>query len=128
MNRKAFTLLELLIVILIIAIIATLAFPEYMKWREKAIAAEAINILGAKRRDYLADKLAGVTINIYSFPDDTKYWTFSGVDESGCPPGLSVGAAAMRKDGPYAGTEIALYWSGPVAYKWSGDHPGLPEN
>ena len=47
MNKKAFTLLELLMVVIIIGILATLAVPQYQNFREKAIAAEAIRICGA---------------------------------------------------------------------------------
>jgi prepilin-type N-terminal cleavage/methylation domain-containing protein len=41
MNKKSFTLLEMIIVIVIIGILAGVALPNYMKTKEKAYAAEA---------------------------------------------------------------------------------------
>jgi len=45
--KKAFTLVELLIVVIIIGILATIAVPQYHKMIEKARSAEACNMLGA---------------------------------------------------------------------------------
>jgi len=39
-------MLELIMVILIIAILITLAVPQYQNFREKAIDAEAYNMIG----------------------------------------------------------------------------------
>jgi len=47
MRRTAFTLVELLIVIIIIGILATMAVPQYNKMVEKAKWAKAVNALGA---------------------------------------------------------------------------------
>lgn len=52
-NSKAFTLAELLIVILIISILASLAIPRFFGQTEKARTSEAINMLGAIRRAQL---------------------------------------------------------------------------
>jgi len=45
--RDAFTLLELVMVILIIGVLAALAVPQYVNFVEKARAVEAINYIGA---------------------------------------------------------------------------------
>ncbi len=45
MNKKAFTLLELLVVVLIIGILAAIALPQYRYVVEKARITEAITIL-----------------------------------------------------------------------------------
>jgi len=50
MDKKAFTLVELLIVVIIIGILATLAVPQYNKMVEKTKWTEALNTLGAIRR------------------------------------------------------------------------------
>jgi len=45
MNTKAFTLIEVLMVVIIIGILASLAIPGYISFKEKAYIAEAQNIL-----------------------------------------------------------------------------------
>src|SRR3989338_915782 len=48
-NRRGFTLLEILIVVIIIGILATLAMPQFTKSVKKAKMAEAYIVLGAMR-------------------------------------------------------------------------------
>ena len=58
MRRNAFTLLELLIVIIILGILATIALPRYLKSVEKSKDAEAYLHLGLIRTaevDYYAE-------------------------------------------------------------------------
>ena len=50
MNKKAFTLLELIIVILIMGILTTLAVPQYQTLKEKAIATEVVQNIGIEMR------------------------------------------------------------------------------
>lgn len=50
MKKTAFTLIELLIVLVIIGILTTLAIPTYDKFREMAEGAEAVANIGAIRR------------------------------------------------------------------------------
>ena len=74
MNKKAFTLLELLMVVIIIGIIATFAIPEYAKFKEKVTAVEAIRLMSAKMREIqLVYKTSG-SIDDY----DTKIEPASG--------------------------------------------------
>ena len=49
MNRKGFTLLELVVVIIILGILATLGIGQYMTMVERSRGAEARNILGQIR-------------------------------------------------------------------------------
>lgn len=49
MNKRGFTLLELLMVVIIIAILASIALPQYILATEKARASEAMQLLGAIR-------------------------------------------------------------------------------
>ena len=48
-NSKAFTLIELMIVVAIVAILAAVAVPSYMKFQAKAKTAEASNNLAVVR-------------------------------------------------------------------------------
>lgn len=47
MNKKGFTLMELLVVVIIIAIFASVTYPTYKSTVERARANEAINLVGA---------------------------------------------------------------------------------
>lgn len=49
MSNKAFTLVEVLVVVVIIGILATIAIPQYNKVIERSRSAEALNNLGALR-------------------------------------------------------------------------------
>lgn len=49
MKRSAFTLLELMVVVIIVGILAMIAMPQFFKAAEKARAAEGVNVLGALR-------------------------------------------------------------------------------
>jgi len=54
MNRKGFTLLELVVVVIILGILATLGFTQYTKMVEKGRTAEAKMILGQIRTAQVA--------------------------------------------------------------------------
>ncbi len=57
MNNKAFTLLELIVVIIIIGILATLGITQYTRIIERGRSAEARSILGTIRRLQVAYRL-----------------------------------------------------------------------
>lgn len=48
-NKKGFTLIEMMIVIAIIALLATIAIPNYVGFRKKAMTSEAKSNLGTLR-------------------------------------------------------------------------------
>ncbi|MFC1630946.1 type IV pilin protein [Candidatus Omnitrophota bacterium] len=48
-KRKGFTLLELMIVVIIVGILASLALPRFIRARDTARSAEALNNLGLLR-------------------------------------------------------------------------------
>jgi len=53
MNKKGFTLIEVLIVVVIIAVLASLILPRFVGQTERAVIAEGQQILGAMRRGQL---------------------------------------------------------------------------
>jgi prepilin-type N-terminal cleavage/methylation domain-containing protein len=67
--NKAFTLLELVVVILIIGVLATLAFTQYGRMVEKTRGAEARQILGDMRKLAYAYRLANGTLTGIAYSD-----------------------------------------------------------
>ena len=52
-NKKGFTLLELIIVIIVIGILASIALPRYMRVTERARVTEAKNMLSTLRNSQI---------------------------------------------------------------------------
>jgi prepilin-type N-terminal cleavage/methylation domain-containing protein len=90
-NKKAFTLIEMLVVVVIIGILAAIALPQYQKAVEKALVSEAFiiqkNILQAselyilqhgKNPDTLEDLDITIpgTRNVPNHRNDTKYFAY----------------------------------------------------
>ncbi|MGE5279649.1 MAG: type IV pilin protein [Deltaproteobacteria bacterium] len=81
-NRKGFTLLELIIVVIVIGILASIALPRFIRVTERARIAEAKSILGTIRSAqmrYLAQWNAYATnptvLDIPAMPG-SKYFTY----------------------------------------------------
>ena len=55
--RLGFTLLELLVVIIIVGVLASVAMPLLFRNIERARAAEALNVIGLIRRNYLGCRM-----------------------------------------------------------------------
>jgi type IV pilus assembly protein PilE len=62
MKSRAFTLLELVVVIIILGVLATLAFTQYGRMVERARGAEARTILGDVRKLAVAYRLENGTV------------------------------------------------------------------
>ena len=73
-NKKAFTLIEVLIVVIIIAVLAALIMPRFITQPEKAMIAEAQMQLGALRRaqQNFADMAGGDGSWLPGAPDWTR--------------------------------------------------------
>ena len=139
MNNKAFTLLELLMVVIIIGILATFAMPEYAKFKEKAYAAEAVNVLSAIKDAQFRYKMetgsyANGDILLDIEIEDSKYWRYRIFDAS---DSSFIVLATRRKGTPvfdeFGGVSphwqtITLNWDDNTGVTWYGDHPGVPKN
>ena len=99
-KKKGFTLLELMIVVIIVGILASLAIPRFIGARNRAIKAEAYNMLGAIRssqmryyleydNDYYASGADIAALDIES--TTSEYYTYVGAD--GNPPTTYIGGA-----------------------------------
>lgn len=63
MNKKGFTLIEVLIVVVIIAVLASLVMPKLLPQTERAVVSEGIQTLGVLQRaqNQLMDLTGGTT-------------------------------------------------------------------
>lgn len=125
-NKKGFTLTELLIVIVIIGILGAIALPRFAPKKEKARVAEAIGILSAIRMGEAAYALENN--NTFIAHTSASVWDKIGV---GLPAGgffsytmdgATGQATATRLDGDYQNKTITLSQDG----TWGGTHPMRP--
>lgn len=107
MRTKAFTLIELLIVIAIIAILAAILFPVFAEAKEAARTVVCLSNL----------KQTGVSAKIYSADFDdvilpqSAYGTWSDADEKFTyPPGISNGNTGSWPN-PEGGSRLAGIWT-----------------
>ncbi len=81
MNKKGFTLIELIVVIIVIGILATFAVPQYMKAVTKAKIAKAKNALALiVKAEELYRNAKDTYINCAATSDVITMGTDSGVD------------------------------------------------
>lgn len=119
MNRKGFTLVEVLIVVIIIGILAAIGIPQFTESIEKAKGGEARAGLGhvqtgekvywAEHETYVENRTQlDITLT-------QKYWSFT-ID---VPSSTSYTAYAVRSGGTRAGQTISMNENGTVAGNWT---------
>ena len=118
MDRNAFTLTEILIVVIIIAILVALALPMFVKALEKAKVSEAINNLNFIRSGQNAyfPEYSTFSSNIDSLPIEdpnnvsSRYFDYmiESADSS------DFTAQAERRDGPCQGDTYTIHKDGKI--------------
>ena len=100
--RKAFTLIELMVVIVIIGVLASLAIPRFTEASLKAKVAEAPGVLKGFESAYLAavaERGVG-QINqddlIYKAPDASKWFSYSPVSEASGGTCIATASSALK--------------------------------
>jgi len=118
MNRKGFTLVEVLIVVIIIGILAAIGIPQFTASIEKAKGGEARAGLGniqTGEKVYFAEneKYTAVTTDL-DISLSPKYWAFSiatGV-------GTYTATATRTGSGTTSGQTITMTNAGVIAGNW----------
>lgn len=133
MKRRAFTLVELMVVVIIIAILAVIALPQFFRASEKARASEGVNILGAIRsaqfRYYAEDDSQQYADTLTKLDMDfgtLKYFadpvmTGSSHNQNGC----GVLGAVTRKGGDALNYTLTIHENGTITCKDNGCPPGF---
>ena len=112
-NKKGFTLLELLVVVLIIGILAAIALPQYKKAVEKSKATQALTLLQTIYQSAMAYELAtgnwptsvdDLDVNVPSDFLQNGEWS---INLNNTP--LIKGVLLTRTVGKYSGTGFSKY-------------------
>lgn len=82
-NKKGFTLIELMVVIVIIGILAALAIPKFTSASDKAKWSEAPTVLASYENAQLArlsetNELGALTDLVFEPPTSSKWFTYDG--------------------------------------------------
>ena len=135
MDRKGFTLLELIVVLIVLSVLIAIALPQYTAFVERGRALEAINALGSIKTAEEANRISG-TANSYnaatadgdvnanlglSIPNASWSYTVTAAT------GVSFTATATKKIAPNLGNTVILTYTSAGVTSWGGNHPGAPK-
>ena len=119
MNRKGFTLVEVLIVVIIIGILAAIGIPQFSASIEKAKGGEARAGLGhiqtAEKVYYAENESYTTTLTNLDISLTQRYWAFT-ITTGGS--GTEYTATATRSGGSRANQTITMNESGTIAGDW----------
>ncbi len=144
LNKKGFTLIEMLVVVLIIGILAAVALPQYFKAVEKSRATEALSIMGSLAA---AMERARLVSSSNTYPESLSSLDIEFADVNGSPvtgdswstnnftikvdgTGTADGVVTASRNGT-AGSGYTLtryYYTGKVVCQASGDRGGICES
>jgi prepilin-type N-terminal cleavage/methylation domain-containing protein len=118
MNRKGFTLVEVLIVVIIIGILAAIGIPQFAASIEKAKGGEARAGLGhiqTGEKVYFAENeyYTGTTGDL-DISLSQRYWAFS----INTPTSTTYTATATRSGGTRNGKTITMDQDGTISGNW----------
>ncbi len=116
MNKKGFTLIELMIVVAILGVLSAVAIPMYLNYQNRARTAEVPISIDAIRKGIQSTYAVSISVTTPAYAKAANdYPTMSGV--TAAPAGWVVGTAAKQKTN-WATNDTNL-WSS-VAY-WTPD-------
>lgn len=120
MNKKAFTLMEILIAVIIVGILAVLSVPQLVKSLEKAKGEDAklgLNLIYRAEIDYAAYRGGLYTTSTNDLLDvvlNKRFWDFVIVT----PTTTTFTAIATRKGGGYKGKTVTMDDTGKLSGTW----------
>lgn len=118
MNRKGFTLVEVLIVVIIIGILASIGIPQFAASIEKAKGGEARAGLGhiqTGEKVYYAENEYYTTVkNNLDITLTEKFWAFAITT----PSSTTYTATATRSGGTSSGQTLTMDQAGTISGNW----------
>ncbi|MEL7474243.1 MAG: prepilin-type N-terminal cleavage/methylation domain-containing protein [Planctomycetota bacterium] len=112
-RRQAFTLIELIAVIIVLAILAGVAVPRYFDYADRARESSAKGILGGVRSGVASYYANSASTGTPAYPTHTQLTTVGTVMQEPIPANELNGSATVRDaDGEYDATASAQAVSG----------------